>query len=816
MRERPCFPVSPAIISRSQAIASFKTAFPPLLIEVRCHLRQLKSLVDAVVDGAGMREPAPEDPCQWDPDEGAARLERLGDGQLLAEWERFGQLHRAFSESVAAGLAACRQGERPREPAGLDRAFELSQELIDLLVGASLRELTLAFSAREHAVAAQYEQDFLEAAQVGRFTVCLEDHRLTDADEAFLRFVGLSREEAGELDCRQLFDSEAYREMIRSTEAGETAGRARLAARDRRGEKIPIEVFYNLERTAAGDALLRCLAVDLSQSEQEIQQRRLLSTAIESSDQVVLITNRKQEIVYVNPAFTRLTGYDAEEVLGRNPRFLQGPETSNATRLALREALAKGRKLQAEVLNYSKEGLRYWVELSIVPVLDDGGEITHFVALEQDITQRKAAEQTMVRIALEDHLTGLPNRRAAEDRLEMEVNRAQRDGGGFSVAVVDLDRFKLVNDQYGHQVGDRALKHVAEVLLANLRRGDWVARWGGEEFLLCLHDRDSRGALGAAERMRKLVRARPLQVPEGELTLTVSMGVCPFGPEHDAVDVMLARADALLYEAKRGGRDKVLCAGQGEAGTNGTLWEGAQVQSALQEGRILPVFQPIVDLASGAVVADEALARIRAKDGSLVAAREFIAAAQALHLVTSVDCAVAGNALRRYANAKEAGAEGNLIHFINLSHQFLANAERVESLLQQARECFPQAEGHGPLVIEIAEYSDGGIGALKKNLKPLLDWGFRLALDDFGSGCGSFRHLAELPVSFLKLEGWMVAGVVHDRRVRRLVETLVTTARKFEVLTVAECVEDAETARQLREIGVDWAQGFHFGAPCPV
>ncbi len=804
------FPGLQRQVPGSQTIASFKTAFPPLLIQLQGYLTRLKSLLDSALGCPVRGDGISGDDWQWDPEGGRARLEGLGDAQLLADWERFGRLHQGFLDACGAGLETCAAGDRSGALARLEQAFGLSRELVDLLVGASLRELMLAFSARERALASRYEQDFMEAAQIGRFAVRLKDHALLEADDAFLQFLGLAREEARGLDTRRLFDSDAYQGLIRCAANREPKTRARLSAKGRDGRKVPVEVVCSLEQDAGAD-LLRCFAVNVSQSESEIQQRRLLSTAIEASDQVVLITNREQEIVYVNPAFTRLSGYQAHEVLGKNPRFLQGPETSQATRMALREALATGRKAQAEMLNYSKEGLRYWVELSIVPVTDDGGEITHFVALERDITERKAAEQTMVRIALQDHLTGLPNRRAAEDRLGMEWNRAQRAAGGFAVAVVDVDRFKLVNDQYGHQVGDQALKHVTDVLVANLRRGDWVARWGGEEFLLCLHDMESRGAFSAAERMRKLIRSRPLRIPEGELTLSVSMGVCPYSPEHESIDSMLAQADSLLYEAKRGGRDKVLCAGRGNAGKGGTLWEGTQVQSALQDGRVLTAFQSIVDLRSGEIAADEALARIRGKDGSLVAAREFIPAAQALHLVTSIDNIVSSSALLQCA-----GAGGPPVHFINLSHQFLASGERVEALLAQARTCFPQRPGKGetgPLVIEITEYPDVGIAALKKNLQPLLDWGFRLALDDFGSGHASFRHLAELPVSFLKLEGWMVGRITRDRRVRQLVETMVGTARKFEVTTVAECVEDAQTAQVLCDIGVDWAQGRYFGEP---
>ncbi len=420
-------------------------------------------------------------------------------------------------------------------------------------------------------------------------------------------------------------------------------------------------------------------------------------------------------------------------------------------------------------------------------------------------------------MALEDHLTGLPNRRAAEDRLMLEWNRARRDRGTFAIAVADIDRFKLVNDQYGHHVGDQVLQHVAEVMAATLRGGDWVARWGGEEFIICFHDLDCRGAQAAAERLRRQVKSKVLELPQGELPVTVSMGVALYGPEHPNVDAMLAQADALLYEAKMAGRDRVVCARSETVRRGGVIWEGGQVQAALREGRVVPAFQAIVDLRTGRVVAEEALARIRTREDTLVPAQSFIQAAEALHLVGAIDQSISAAAMDRCARSVRAAGAQAIAHFINLSPQFLANGEEVEALLERARGychgCGLEDAAVKPLVIEITERQGGDILTLKKHLQPLTDFGFRLALDDFGSGYSSFLYLAELPVRFIKIEGWMVSRITTDPRVRQLVETLVGTARRFDILTIAECVETAETAQVLCDIGVDWAQGYYFSQP---
>jgi len=552
--------------------------------------------------------------------------------------------------------------------------------------------------------------------------------------------------------------------------------------------------------------------VTSAQGRQETEQRKLLSAAIEASDQIVMITGADHLIVYVNSAFASITGYEPAESIGRNPRFLQGAGTSQATRVSLREAIAKGQPAQAEILNYRKSGEPYWVDVSIVPVSVSSGGITHWIAIERDITQRKAQEQEITRLAMEDYLTGLPNRRAAETRLQVEWSRARRDQCGFAIALVDVDRFKLVNDQYGHQIGDQALVHVARLLFGNMRGGDWIARWGGEEFLVCFHDLDARGALTAGERARKLVRSKPVKLTQGDLPLTVSIGIALYGAESESLDAMLASADALLYQAKQSGRDKVLCAGV-SAGRRGSLiWEGAQVQTALHEDRVVAAYQTIVDLRTGDVVGDEALARIVGSGATPIPAQRFIVAAEQLHLVAAIDRAVSRRALQRMASVKRERARG--ARFINLSTQFLSDPEQVSNLLGYARTLGLAGNGSAnPVVIEITERQSGDLTTLNRHLQPLVDEGFRLALDDFGSGYSSFMYLTDLPMSFLKIEGWMVGRIAKDTRIRQLVESIVNTAARFQLKTVAECVETAESAQVLCDIGVDWAQGYFFAKP---
>lgn len=424
--------------------------------------------------------------------------------------------------------------------------------------------------------------------------------------------------------------------------------------------------------------------------------------------------------------------------------------------------------------------------------------------------------QVLETMAMTDSLTGLPNRRAAEDRFTGELARAKRANQPFAIAVCDLDRFKLINDHFGHDVGDEVLRHVAGIMCAALREGDWVARWGGEEFIIFLHQLDQPDAFAAMERLREEIKARPLSTPHGMLELTASFGLSVYQGGDTDIMQLLAEADGCLYEAKRRGRDRVVAT---QSAGRGMLWQAGMLQHALQEGRVRPAYQVMVDLRTGKVVADEALARLVQPDGKVLPAGDFVEAAEGINLIHVVDETVAHQALHRCCDSSGGAATApDAVHFINLSPQFLARKELLDELLDEAKLCSARNGldfgGRQPIVFEITERQLlEDFGSMRKDLQHLLDYGFRLALDDFGSGYSSFLYLAELPISFIKIEGWMVRNMRHNDRVTSMVRSIVMLAKTLNITTIAECVEDEATADLLREMGVDWGQGYLFGYP---
>ncbi len=424
---------------------------------------------------------------------------------------------------------------------------------------------------------------------------------------------------------------------------------------------------------------------------------------------------------------------------------------------------------------------------------------------------QSAQHELLQRMALTDVLTGLPNRRAAEERLHTEKARAPRDRCGFALALVDIDHFKSINDRYGHAVGDEVLKATAQRFEHGLRDGDWVARWGGEEFLFVLHGCTAQDAGSIIERMAGLCRATPIPTSIGDIALSFSAGVAAFGADDSDTAALIEEIDQALYRAKGDGRDQVRLVER-----DSSVLNAGQLRQAIAGGGICMAKQVIVDLQTGEAVADEALARIRLASGEIVEAGRFIEQAEGLGLMAEIDRQIIHQTMHHCGVRIGGGGAVDFGHFVNVSPQFLARRDLVEEMFANATN-YCATCGIGPvkpIVLELTERQRiVSIERLRADLQPFIDFGFRLALDDFGSGYSSYLYLANLPVSFLKIEGWLIAHMRGDRKVAGIVESLANFARKEGVLTVAEHVEDAETARILADMGVDYAQGWHYGRP---
>lgn len=289
----------------------------------------------------------------------------------------------------------------------------------------------------------------------------------------------------------------------------------------------------------------------------------LFSRLIETTNDVVIITDATPleaggpRIVYVNRAFEELMGYAAEEVLGQSPRLLNGPDTDAHTRSRIRKALREGTSLRTEILKYNKAGQPRWLDINLMPLRDPEGVITHYACIERDLTRYKKIQRQLAQMAMFDSLTGALNRPAFFQHAEKEFSRAKRYHRPLSVIMLDIDHFKRINDQYGHQAGDHVLKIFVEACEEITRETDLLGRIGGEEFVLLLPDTPLNSAYYLAERLRERINKYPYLAGDMLIEVTASLGVAEVQAGDDNFKALLHRADEALYEAKHSGRNRV-------------------------------------------------------------------------------------------------------------------------------------------------------------------------------------------------------------------------------------------------------------------
>jgi len=513
-------------------------------------------------------------------------------------------------------------------------------------------------------------------------------------------------------------------------------------------------------------------------------------------------------ILGCNSAFALLVGQSTEQVIGRSFSELISPDARDLHQHADEQILRNRKRLKYYVTTHQKGREIHYVVRKDIFKQDDHDVI---VGVLIDITQQEEAERRLHHQATHDALTGLTNRHEMQGILKNTDANARRYERPYSILLIDMDRFKMINDNLGHGAGDIVLRTFAEIA-DNLRReSDTLARWGGEEFIFLLPNTDSFHAANVAERVRSAIDEKTIQIGEQALNITVSIGVASYPEDSDKLEDLLSMADAALFEAKRSGRNRVMFSNKNDSGIFSI---GTQMQRALEEGRLKAAYQPIVDLQTRELRAEEALARIILKDGKVSDAEAFIQAASDLQLSHKIDHLITSRAIKRHLT--ESRIKDKVQMFVNISADLLRHPELTDDLIrftgETCRACGITDEDVKPIVIEITEREFlGNIHNAREALDPLIQFGLKIAIDDFGSGYSSFQYLADLPVSYLKIEGTLIKRMRNEPKVKRIIQGIRDVAKDLELITIAEHIEDEETAQALTELGIDWGQGFLFG-----
>lgn len=413
--------------------------------------------------------------------------------------------------------------------------------------------------------------------------------------------------------------------------------------------------------------------------------------------------------------------------------------------------------------------------------------------------------------ATRDPLTDLYNQRMFWELLGYEVGRAKRHKQSFAVLMLDLDNFKAINDRFGHHIGDAFLQAFAKVLHSAVRDGDLLARYGGDEFCIILPEAADTQAHMVAQRITELLGNFSMTAPDGhKLKATTSIGIA-ISPQHgdNPKDLFLV-ADNMMYKAKKSGKNAIAIPSADEmaevfrqAGEKSIM-----IQNALDQGSIVPYFQPICNAATGEVVIHELLMRIRLGD-EIVAANDFIEQAESMGIAHKMDYQLIEKA---FIQITEQGYQGML--FVNLSPKALIVGEFVARVTHLAQQ-FDIAPSR--IVFEITERETvSNLSLLEKFVLEVKLQGFSFAIDDFGSGYSSFQYIKRFPVDYIKIEGEFIRNMLNDEVYLAFIKSIVTLAKELKIKTVAEFVEDAEILVAVSALGIDYAQGYHIRRPSPV
>ncbi|KTG16026.1 MULTISPECIES: EAL domain-containing protein [unclassified Guyparkeria] len=559
------------------------------------------------------------------------------------------------------------------------------------------------------------------------------------------------------------------------------------------------------------------IAKDITVRKRQERRLRTLERSVEASIHGVVIADARRPglpIVYTNAAFTRITGYSAEEVLGHNCRFLQGERTDPEAVDEIREALVEQRPVRVLLRNYRKDGSQFWNELHIAPVEDESGEVSHFVGLQNDVSAHKSYEAQLAFNATHDSLTGLANRSLFEDRLQHTVELSKRRGNRVAVLFIDLDEFKPINDSLGHAVGDKILIEVSRRLAAQMRAEDTLARFGGDEFVALLADIDGEDeALLVAERLLPDI-SRPYHVDEHELYLSASIGITISEPDTKKPQSLIQQADMAMYRAKQQGRNTCQIFNE-EINKQVRRRVGLRndLQEALEHHDFHVFYQPLVRGSDREITGFEALLRWHHPEHGWVSPATFIPLAEETGQIIPLSEWVLERACRDMKTLVDHGLEEGRMA-INLSpvqfHRpnFLATIHRMLELTGLPASRLELELTEGILMSE----TDSAI----ETLHQLRDSTVSVSIDDFGTGFSSLSYLKHLPIDKIKIDRSFIQGVEDSADDAAIVQGIISMAHHLGITVIAEGIETEAQRDILVNWGCDSLQGYLFARPMPL
>ena len=637
------------------------------------------------------------------------------------------------------------------------------------------------------------------------------------ANPAFESMLGYGPGELIGTPTRQHYPSEAAYEAFGAAaypvlSAGEVY-RARIEHVRRDGQPIWVEIRGTLLDREHGVSLWGF--VDVSDRKAAEAKLQLAASVFSHAREGILITAADGHIIEVNAAFSEITGYTRDEVLGRNPRLLDsGRHDPTYFDAMWRDLIEKG-YWYGETWNRRKDGSVFAVMQTISAVLDDQGRAQQYVSLFSDITLQKEHERQLEHIAHYDALTGLPNRVLLADRLHQAMAQARRHARHLAVAYLDLDGFKAVNDHHGHAIGDQLLIVLANRLQQALREGDTFARLGGDEFVAVMADLASIEASGVMLTRLLTAALEPVHIGDRVLQVSASVGVS-FYPQREEVDAdqMLRQADSAMYQAKLAGKNRyhIFDADQ-DRNVRGHHESLERIRQALAASEFMLHYQPKVNMRSGRIIGVEALIRWQHPELGLLPPARFLPTIEEHALAIGVGEWVIATALTQMETWLDAGLE--LPVSVNVSARQLQQPD-FSARLQILLAAHPRIQPEN-LELEVLETSAlEDIVHISKVMHACREIGVKFALDDFGTGYSSLTYLRRLPAAQLKIDQSFVRDMLEDPEDLAILEGVLGLASAFRRQVIAEGVETVAHGVMLLQLGCELAQGYGIARPMPA
>jgi diguanylate cyclase (GGDEF)-like protein/PAS domain S-box-containing protein len=563
-----------------------------------------------------------------------------------------------------------------------------------------------------------------------------------------------------------------------------------------------------------GVSLLFSIIHDISERRKAEESFLISASVFENSQDAIIITDQNNLIIDVNPAFTAITGYTRDEVIGKNPKLLNSGRQDKAFYAEMWQILIQKKKWRGEIWNRRKSGEVYAEMISISAICDNEDKLLRYVAVFSDITHLKEHEAELSRVAHYDALTGIPNRLLLADRMKQAIAQTSRDQTLMAVCYLDLDGFKPINDSMGHEAGDVVLVEIAKRIGNTLRGGDTIARLGGDEFVALLLGQDKGEECVATLERLLLAISQPMTVKNKPVTVSASIGVSIYPMDNEDPDTLLRHADQAMYIAKQSGKNRFHIYDPSLDRRARDQHEFLKsIRHALENNQFELHYQPKVNLRTKELVGAEALIRWRHPVRGILPPSEFLRYVENTDLDIEIGEWVTATALAQMNQWRQAGFDIEVS--INITGYHLESLQFIEKLKRQL-EIYPESQ-FGKLQIEVLEtVALNDINVVREIIGSCRELGVSFALDDFGTGYSSLSYLSRLPVDTLKIDQSFVRDMLEDKGDRAIVQGIIALATAFERQTVAEGIETEAHFQLLLEMGCDLGQGYGIARPMPA